>query len=172
MNYLLKNWRAFSRIPHTAVCGSFKSSLHAVHEPSLREHPQRKLGDRSYPAYKTGATDFAPHPARGERGLEFGHFPEGDFVLQPRVAVLGYPGKTAGELPNPNGVAAKSSRVHRPSGLDCLESLSFIEFMAPCTWSTAATPLGLRGSSLWSPKVAEYSNLGLWATTTTWLIPN
>ena len=31
--------------------------------------------------------------------------------------------------------------------------------------STAATPLGLRGSSLLFPKVAEYSNLGLWGAT-------
>ena len=32
-------------------------------------------------------------------------FPEGDPVLQPRVAVLGYPGKDGGKFPNPTGVA-------------------------------------------------------------------
>ena len=67
----------------------------------------------------------------------------------------------------PTGFVAKPPSVHRPSGSDCLDSLSFIEFMAPFTWSTATTPLGLRGSSLLFPKVAEYSNLGLWAATTT-----
>ncbi len=38
----------------------------------------------------------------------FDIFPEGDPVLQPRVAVLGYPGKDDGEFPNPNGVVARS----------------------------------------------------------------
>jgi hypothetical protein len=42
MNHLLKNWSAFSRTPHTAVWGSFKYSVHAVHEPGLREYPKRK----------------------------------------------------------------------------------------------------------------------------------
>jgi hypothetical protein len=35
--------------------------------------------------------------------------------------------------------------------------------------STAATPLGLRNSFAVFPRVAEYSNPGLWASTTTWL---
>ncbi len=35
--------------------------------------------------------------------------------------------------------------------------------------ASSATPSGLRRSSLLFPKVAEYSNLGLWAATTTWL---
>jgi hypothetical protein len=40
-------------------------------------------------------------------------FPRRGFRLQPRVAVLGYPGKDGAEFPNPNGVAATSSPVHR-----------------------------------------------------------
>jgi len=40
------------------------------------------------------------------RALEFGHFPRRGSVLQPRVAVLGYPGNAGGEFANPNGVVA------------------------------------------------------------------
>jgi hypothetical protein len=51
------------------------------------------------------------NPNRGGWGLEFGQFPRRGSVLQPRVAVLGYPGKDGGEFPNPTGVVAKLPRV-------------------------------------------------------------
>jgi hypothetical protein len=38
--------------------------------------------------------------------LRFESFPRRGSVLQPRVAVLGYPGKDGGKWTNPNGVAA------------------------------------------------------------------
>ncbi len=38
--------------------------------------------------------------------MKFGQFPRRGCVVQPRVAVLGYPGKDGSEFPNPNGVAA------------------------------------------------------------------
>jgi hypothetical protein len=56
-------------------------------------------------------------------------FPERGSGLQPRVAVLGYPGKDGGEFPNPTGVVAESPAY--PIGSVCLESLS--EFMALST---------------------------------------
>jgi hypothetical protein len=43
-------------------------------------------------------------------GLEFGHFPRRGSVLQPRVAVLGYPGKDGKLFRNPKGVVAKPAR--------------------------------------------------------------
>jgi hypothetical protein len=48
--------------------------------------------------------------------LEFGHFPRRGSVLEPRVAVLGYPGKDGADLRNPDGVVAKPPSVHRPIG--------------------------------------------------------
>jgi hypothetical protein len=53
-------------------------------------------------------------PQRGP--LEFGRFPRRGYVFEPRVAVLGYPGKAA-EFRNPNGVVAKPALVPRPGGL-------------------------------------------------------
>jgi hypothetical protein len=100
--------------------------------------PPTQLVNRSYSAY-TGRWAGFPNPTSAVGGLEFGHFPRRGFVLQPRVAVLGYPGKDASEFRNPNGVVAKPGRVHRPSGL-------------PLTWSTGATSLGLGGSSLLFPR--------------------
>ena len=91
-------------------------------------------------------------------------FPRRGFVLQPRVAVLGYAGKDGAEFPNPDGVVAQPLGAHRPP-----DQIALNEFIGPFTWDTATTPLGLRGSSLLFPKVAEYSNLGLWAATTSWL---
>src|SRR4030095_43584 len=41
-------------------------------------------------------TNSAASPA-----LKFGHFPRRGFVLQPRVAVLGYPGKDGERVPQP-----------------------------------------------------------------------
>src|SRR6185436_17584695 len=107
------------------------------------------------------------NPPSVRRALEFGHFPRRGYVLQPRVAVLGYPGNAGGELANPNGVVAKPAVTTRIRGSD--EGVSSREFIASFTWSNPATPLGLRRSSRLFPKVAEYSNLGLWATTTSWL---
>jgi hypothetical protein len=69
MNYLLKNWRAFSRIPHTAVWGSFKYGLHAVHEPSLREYPQRELGDRSSTPYAQYTSRRSGNTPNGSWGI-------------------------------------------------------------------------------------------------------
>ena len=106
------------------------------------------------------------NPPSVRRALEFGHFPRTGSVLQPRVAVLGYPGNAGGEFANPNGVVA--TPVTTPiRGSD--EAVSSREFIASFTWSNTATPSGLQRSSRLFPKVAAYSNLGLWATTTSWL---
>jgi hypothetical protein len=73
----------------------------------------------------------------GRRAPEFGHFPEGDSSSSPGLLYSATLGKTASEFRNPNGVAAKLAHIHRRGGW-------------PWTWSSAATPLGLGGSSLLS----------------------
>jgi hypothetical protein len=70
-------------------------------------------------------------------GLRVWTFPRRGSVLQPRVAVLGYPGKGGGEL---------------------LESLSFIEFTAPFNAEHCHNPVGVAKIIAAIPKVAEYSN--------------
>ena len=77
--------------------------------------------------------------------------PEGVFVAQPRVAVLGYPGKRPRALHNPNGVVA----ARYGWGGDA------IDLLPPVCPLWAATPLGLCGPSRSFPRVAEYSNPGL-----------
>jgi hypothetical protein len=62
-------------------------------------------------------------------------FPKGDLSSSPGLLYSATLGKKASEVRNPNGVVAKAGRVHQPNGL-------------PSTWRTAATPLGLRESSL------------------------
>src|SRR6185295_3090892 len=58
------------------------------------------------------------NPPSVRRALEFGHFPRRGSVLQPRVAVLGYPGNAGGEFANPNGVVAKPPVTTRIRGSD------------------------------------------------------
>ena len=119
--------------------------------------PPTQLVDRSHSAYTAQWAGF-PNPTDAVGGLEVGHFPRRGFVLQPRVAVLGYPGKDASEFRDPNWVVAKPARVNRPSGL-------------PLPRSTAATPVGVARIITDFPRVADYSNPELWASTTTWLKP-
>jgi hypothetical protein len=61
-------------------------------------------------------------------------------------------GKTAGEFPNPNGVVAKPPRVHEPA--DSFDA------------EQCRNPVGVARIIAAIPTVAEYSNLGLWASTT------
>jgi len=74
----------------------------------------------------------------------------------------GYPGNAGSEFANPNGVVAVSPRVRDGIGVSriAIGVLGCFRRETP-----AATPLGLRGSSLLFPKVAEYGNLGLWDAT-------
>ena len=81
------------------------------------------------------------NPPSLKRALEFGHFPRRGSVLQPRVAVLGYPGNAGGEFANPKGVVAKPPLTTRIRGSD--EGVSSREFIASFTWSNAATPVGV-----------------------------
>jgi hypothetical protein len=93
--------------------------------------------------------------------LEFGHFPRRGSVLQPRVAVLGYPGKDGGEFPNPTGVVAESPRVPNRIGLSRIAFGVHGAFdVKPCH-----NPVGVARIIAAIPKVAEYSNLDLWGAT-------
>ena len=99
-----------------------------------------------------GCPPVRPYP-------ELGHFPRRGSVLQPRVAVLGYPGKDGGEFPNPTGVAAESPRVPNRIGLSRIAIGVHGAFdLKPC-----CNPVGVARIIAAIPKVAEYSNLGLWA---------
>src|SRR5213083_2539096 len=76
---------------------------------------------------------------------EFGDFPRRGYVLQPRVAVLSYPGKgkaTAGS-PTEQGCGHDNASTDPSDQIPC-ESLLFIVVMALCTWRPAQPQLGLR----------------------------
>ena len=96
--------------------------------------------------------------------LVFRTFPRRGSVLQPRVAVLGYPGKDGGEFHNSTGVVAK------PPGVPNRISLSRIgiDYSVHGAFDVKArrNPVGVARIIAAIPKVAEYSNLGFWSATT------
>ncbi len=72
-------------------------------------------------------------------------FPRRGSVLQPRVAVLGYPGKEGGEIPNPNGVAAGLASKARE-----LNNRERFETNSSRLGSLATTPVGLVNPQLFN----------------------
>jgi hypothetical protein len=95
---------------------------------------------------------------KASRRSQNGHLPEGDPSSSPGLLYSATLGKTANEFRNPNGVVARWQRTATQLGL-------------PTT--RGALPQPRWGCEIIAaiPKVAEYSNLGLWASTTTWLQP-
>ena len=101
--------------------------------------------------------------------LEFGHFPEGDPSYSPGLLYSATLGKAAEEFPNPNGVRPILVVYTDPAGSHCLELLSFIDFRGSLQAEGCRNPIGVARIIPAIPKVAEYSNLGLWDATTLWL---
>jgi hypothetical protein len=85
-------------------------------------------------------------------------FPEGDPASSPGVAVLGYPGKDG------EGVAQPQRGCGQAWPRTPTQRIAF----EVKHWRN---PVGVARIIAATPKVAEYSNLGLWASTTTWLKP-
>ena len=86
--------------------------------------------------------------------------PEGDPSSSPGLRYSATLGKMASEFPNPNGVVAKPARPRTPTRRIAFD-------VGHC-----GNPVGVARIVAAIPKVAEYSNLGLWASTTTWLKTN
>ncbi len=86
-------------------------------------------------------------------------FPEGDPVLQPRVAVLGYPGRDAAIFLTPTGL--RPGLVSRAHELNKRELIETNLIPIGYAWKPATTPVGLGNSLAVFPRVAEYSNPGL-----------
>jgi hypothetical protein len=104
-------------------------------------------------------------------GSGFEHFNEGDPSSSPGL-YSAIPGKTVGEFPNPEGVYGRPW-VRAPTqrdqivanGCRCLDRRSVLQYGA------APQPRWGCEDHRCIPKVAEYSNLGLWAATLSELTP-
>ena len=92
-------------------------------------------------------------------------FPEGDSSSSPGLLYSATLGKSASTFRNPNGVAALFCVKGAMNSL----AITIREKLIRLAFTQVTTPLGLVNSPTAFPKVAEYSNLGLWVSTTSWL---
>ena len=101
--------------------------------------------------------------------LEFGHLPEGDPSYSPGLLYSATLGNRRRSSLTPTGFRPILVAYTDPAGSNCLELLSFIDFTSTLQAEGCRNPVGVARIIPAIPKVAEYSNLGLWDATTLWL---